>query len=62
MTDTAAIRKALGLTQAQLSRVMDLDALSISRIERGVKVPPVRFLRLLDAYEKGYRPDDWPRS
>ncbi len=57
----AAARAKLGLSQPQLASVMGLDPLSVSRIERGVKPPPVRYVRLLRAYIKGYRPDDWPR-
>ncbi len=59
--ELAAARKRLGLTQVQLASVMDLYPMSVSRIERGVKPPPVRYIRLLTAYIKGYRPDDWPR-
>ncbi len=55
-----AARLSLGLSQAKLARVMDLDSHSVSRIERGVKRPPVRFVRLIRSYLKGYRPRDWP--
>ena len=56
-----AARKQLGLTQVQLASVMDLDPLNVSRIERGVKPAPVRYVRLLRAYMKRHRPKDWPK-
>ncbi len=49
------------LTQVQLASVMDLDSLTVSRIERGVRPAPVRYERLLKAYMKRHRPADWPR-
>ena len=49
------------MTQAQLASVMDLDPLTVSRIERGVRPAPVRYVRLLQAYLKRHRPKDWPR-
>ena len=49
------------MTQALLASVMDLDPLNVSRIERGVKPAPVRYVRLLRAYLKRHRPPDWPR-
>ncbi len=55
-----AARAKLGLTQAQLASVMDLDPPTVSRIERGVRSPPVRYVRLLQAYMNHYKPPDWP--
>ncbi len=49
------------LTQAQLASVMDLDSLSVSRVERGARPAPVRYVRLLRAYLKKHRPADWPK-
>ena len=48
------------MTQAKLATVMGLDALSVSRIERGVKAPPVRYEDLLRAYVTLRLPDNWP--
>jgi len=48
------------MTQALLASVMDIDTLSVSRIERGIKAPPVRYVRLMRAYMR-HRPKDWPR-
>ncbi len=59
--ELAAARKRLGLTQVQLAGVMDLYPMSVSRIERGVKPPPVRYIRLIKSYLARHRPDDWPR-
>ena len=56
-----ATRLSLGLTQAQLASVMDLDPQGVSRIERGVRPAPVRYERLLVAYLKRHRPKDWPK-
>ncbi len=48
------------LTQRQLASVMDLDPLTVSRIERGARPAPVRYERLIRAYMKRHRPEDWP--
>ncbi len=53
-------RSGRPLTQVQLASVMDLDPLTLSRIERGVRPAPVRYVRLLRAYMKRHRPADWP--
>ena len=58
-----AIRKRLGLTQAQLARVLRYEiALTISTYERN-KNPrqiPTHVALLMTAYDEGYRPKDWP--
>ena len=47
------------LTQRQLGRLMEIDSNSVSAIECGRKPPPVRYIRLLRAYQ-AHRPKDWP--
>ncbi len=54
-------RSGRPLTQAQLGSVMDLDSLSVSRVERGARPAPVRYVRLLRAYMLRHRPADWPK-
>ena len=39
-------RKSHGLTQAELARYLDVDAISISRWERGAQQPPEGMLDL----------------
>ncbi len=49
------------LTQRQLGALMEIDSNSISAIEGGRKPPPVRYIRLLNAYQARYRPkNEWP--
>ena len=59
------MRKAIGLTRAQLAKLLDTDTQSVQRIE----MPPTastarsvapRMERLMNAYASGYRPPDWP--
>ena len=59
--DIRTIRTKLGLTQAQTAKLLGYGAVArISEIENGTREPSVSVLRLLAAYETGYRPDDWP--
>lgn len=58
-----AIRQQLGLTQAQLSRVLRYEtALTVSTYERNTNPRPVptHVALLMTAYDEGYRPQDWP--
>jgi len=56
-------RKALGLTQTQLARVMKLRGnASVSDWETGVRNIGPCYVLLLRAYLDGYRPDDWPEG
>lgn len=60
-----AIRLRLGLTQAELARVLGYyGALHISNYERETNPRPVPELlaRLMIAYDEGYRPKDWPAT
>jgi len=60
-----AIRQSLGLTQAQLSRVLHYETpLTISTYERATNPRPVptHVALLMVAYRDGYRPADWPAS
>ena len=59
--DILAARKALGLTQEQLARVMGYGGkVRISEFEHGTRKPSDQALRLMRAYLEGYRPQDWP--
>lgn len=52
-------RKTLGLTAAELARIMGYgDRSRVFNIESGNAVPP-QAMRLMQAYVDGYRPDDW---
>lgn len=58
-----AIRQRLGLTQAQLSRVLRYEAaLTVSTYEREKNPRPIptHVELLMIAYDEGYRPRDWP--
>lgn len=59
------IHSILGLDSAQAARLFEVERSSIPKIGSREDSPahrpaPVRFLRLLEAYRKGYRPPDWP--
>lgn len=60
-----AARKALGLSSAQLGKMLDTDGQTIRRMESSPKAntfrkPAPRMVRLITAYLSGYRPSDWP--
>lgn len=58
-----AIRKRIGLTQAQLATVLGYSHLmQVSELERATNPKPVpRVIALLmRAYDEGYRPREWP--
>ena len=58
-----AIRKRLGLTQAQLAAVLLYPrAMQVSEIERPTNPRPVprHVALLMKAYDDGYRPKGWP--
>ena len=60
-----AIRKRLGLTQAQLAAVLNYPhPMQVSEIERDTNPKPVprHVALLMRAYDEGYRPKDWPGS
>jgi DNA-binding transcriptional regulator YiaG len=58
-----AIRKRLGLTQAQLATVLEWShPVQVSEIERETnpKSIPKHVALLMRAYDEGYRPKNWP--
>lgn len=56
-----AIRKGMGINQSQLAAEMRLRGQqTISEWERGLYAPNGPAEALLEAYEQGYRPKDWP--
>ena len=60
-----AIRLRLGLTQAELARVLRYDkALTVSTYERQTNPRPIptHIELLMTAYDEGYRPKDWPQK
>ena len=57
-----AARKALGLSQALLARVMRVRQATVSAWENGVHQPEGPALALIRAYLDGYRPADWPKG
>jgi|GEM_PF-2198724 len=55
-----AARDRLGLSRAQMARLLDIkDARSYGRFETSRPLP-VRAERLIRAYLAGHRPADWP--
>lgn len=56
------VREALHLTQTQLSMVLGFSGPArISEYETGKRTPSTTVLLLMDAFMKGYRPDNWPK-
>ena len=60
-------RHTLGLSVADLARLLDTDAQSIRRMEQSegastFRRPAPRMIRLIRAYLDGYRPTDWPTT
>jgi DNA-binding transcriptional regulator YiaG len=58
-------RQSLGLTQSQLAAMLDTDPRAVRAMESDPatskhRTPAPRMVRLLTAYLRGYRPDDWP--
>lgn len=64
-TELKEARQQLGLTQAQLGKMLDTDGQSVRRMEMPEdasthrKAAP-RVVRLINAYLDGHRPADWP--
>lgn len=59
-----SIRKRIGLTQAQLSEVLRYKSpLTVSTYERdsNPRQVPTHVALLMVAYDRGYRPEDWPK-
>ena len=64
-TELKEARHKLGLSVADLARLLDTDAQTVRRTEQSetantFRKPAPRMVRLLDAYLSGYRPPDWP--
>ena len=58
-------RHTLGLSVADLARLLDTDAQTVRRMEQSetastFRRPAPRMVRLVQAYIMGYRPPDWP--
>jgi DNA-binding transcriptional regulator YiaG len=67
MTTTAIkeARQSLGLSVADLARMLDTDPQTVRRMEQRedastFRKPAPRMVRLITAYLDGYRPTDWP--
>lgn len=60
-------RQRLGLSVADLGRLLDTDPQSVRRWEADETTstsrrPPPRAVRLIRAYLDGHRPADWPKE
>ena len=58
-------RHTLGLSVADLARLLDTDPQTVRRMEQSetastFRRPAPRMVRLVQAYMMGYRPPDWP--
>ena len=58
-------RHTLGLSVADLARLLDTDAQTVRRMEQRetastFRRPAPRMVRLVQAYMMGHRPPDWP--
>lgn len=61
-TEIVAARKALGLTQAQMARVINCDRSTLNRAENAKLTLHPAQERLLSLYLDGVRPPDWPHA
>lgn len=64
-TEIKQARQSLGLSVADLARLLDTDPQTVRRMEQSetastFRRPAPRMVRLITAYVSGYRPDDWP--
>ncbi|MFP1646136.1 helix-turn-helix domain-containing protein [Pontitalea aquivivens] len=64
-TEIKQARHSLGLSVADLARLLDTDPQTVRRMEQSetantFRRPAPRMVRLITAYVSGYRPDDWP--
>ena len=58
-------RHSMGLSVADLARLLDTDPQTVRRMEQSESAntfrrPAPRMVRLVQAYMLGYRPPDWP--
>ena len=63
--DLKEARHAMGLSVADLARLLDTDPQTVRRMEQSetantFRRPAPRMVRLVQAYMMGYRPPDWP--
>jgi len=66
-TEVRAARIALGLTPADLAKMLDVGTQTVTRMESTPdrskhREPAVRMVRLIRAYLDGHRPADWPKK
>jgi DNA-binding transcriptional regulator YiaG len=66
-TEIRAARIALGLTPADLAKMLDVGTQTVTRMESTPdrskhRAPAVRMVRLIRAYLDGHRPADWPKK
>jgi DNA-binding transcriptional regulator YiaG len=66
-TEIRAARLALGITQAELAKMLNVEARTVRRMESDPahsthRKPAVRMARLIRAYLDGHRPVDWPKK
>ena len=59
-------RLQLGLSVTEASELFEMTEIDIRRLElnenaKTLRKPPVRFIKLLNAYLSGYRPSNWPQ-
>ena len=64
-TEIRAARLALGLTPAEIAKLLDVGTQTVTRMESTPdrskhREPAVRMVRLIRAYLDGHRPADWP--
>jgi len=53
-----AIRKRLGLTQAEFGELLGVGRQQVNQVERGGENASLTLLRLAEAIGQGYRPTD----
>lgn len=66
-SDLKQARHTLGLSVADLARLLDTDPQTVRRMEQSAdantfRKPAPRMARLMQAYLSGYRPPDWPTT
>lgn len=58
--DLAAAQKALGLSNAQMARVLQIEDRSYRRLLAGERKILGPIARVVEALRDGWRPADWP--
>ena len=64
-TELKEARESMRLTPNEMAQLTEVDVTSVYKWERDpalktARPAPVRVVRLIKAYQAGFRPEDWP--